>query len=476
MTVPPAYRYAQLVAGGVGNSLAARLGLPRPVALRRWDPAGPLLPGGALVTGLNNAQLAPIVSQRFDDRGVLLLGVEGSPRSSDTGSSDTGSSQGIGAIVLDASAAMHPDDLADIRATLAPQLNRLERSGRVVLLGTDPATLGDPVARATQQAIVGLLRSLAKELRHGATANLVLAADSPAQVGQGVATTVEFLASGRAAYVNGQTIAVRRPPMAVPEPVGWQSLAQGFDHRAPLRGKVALVTGAARGIGAVVAQVLARDGARVTVSDVPGSGQALAEVANHISGTALQLDVTAPDSGRRMAEHARRAGGFDLLVHNAGITRDRMLVNMSDEEWRRVIEVDLAAQLRIDDVMLAQDGAAAPGARVVSVSSLSGIAGNRGQTNYAAAKAGIIGMVAARAEALAERGITYNAVAPGFIETEMTQRMPVVARELGRRLNSLGQGGLPVDVAEVIGFFAHPQSAGINGQIVRVCGQSVLGA
>jgi 3-oxoacyl-[acyl-carrier protein] reductase len=117
-----------------------------------------------------------------------------------------------------------------------------------------------------------------------------------------------------------------------------------------------------------------------------------------------------------------------------------------------------------------------PAARVISVSSQTGIAGNRGQTNYAASKAGIIGMVRAWAPTFTERGATVNAVAPGFIVTEMTASMPLGTREVGARLNSLQQGGLPVDVAETIAWLAAPGSAGVNGQVVRVCGQSLMGA
>ena len=116
------------------------------------------------------------------------------------------------------------------------------------------------------------------------------------------------------------------------------------------------------------------------------------------------------------------------------------------------------------------------GGSIVSVSSVSGIAGNRGQANYATSKAGIIGMVDALAAVLRGRGLTINAVAPGFIETGMTARMPLVLREAGRRLNSMAQGGLPVDVAETIAWFANPRSAGVTGNVVRVCGQSLLGA
>jgi len=112
----------------------------------------------------------------------------------------------------------------------------------------------------------------------------------------------------------------------------------------------------------------------------------------------------------------------------------------------------------------------------VCVSSISGIAGNAGQTNYSTSKAGVIGIVQMFAPALAERGATVNAVAPGFIETQMTATMPIPAREAGRRMNSLAQGGLPVDVAETIAWFANPGSAGVTGQVVRVCGQSMIGA
>ncbi len=199
-------------------------------------------------------------------------------------------------------------------------------------------------------------------------------------------------------------------------------------------------------------------------------------MANRVAGTALQLDVTSADAGSRIAAAGARRGGIDLVVHNAGITRDKLLVNTDADRWGAVLEVNLAAQLRMDDVLLAPGGAVKDGGRVVAVSSLSGIAGNRGQVNYAASKAGVIGMVGAQSRLLAPRGITYNAVAPGFIETEMTGRIPLATREIGRRVNSLSQGGLPVDVAETIAWFARPGSAGVTGQVVRVCGQSMLGA
>jgi 3-oxoacyl-[acyl-carrier protein] reductase len=143
--------------------------------------------------------------------------------------------------------------------------------------------------------------------------------------------------------------------------------------------------------------------------------------------------------------------------------------------WDSVLDVNLLSQERINAVLLERD-LIPDGGRLIGVSSIAGIAGNRGQTNYATSKAGVIGVVRAMAPVLKERGITVNAVAPGFIETAMTAKMPVLLREAGRRMNSMAQGGLPVDVAETIAWFASPGSSGVTGNVVRVCGQSLLGA
>jgi 3-oxoacyl-[acyl-carrier protein] reductase len=222
--------------------------------------------------------------------------------------------------------------------------------------------------------------------------------------------------------------------------------------------------------------VLSRDGATVVAVDVPQAGDALARVANEVKGTALQLDVTAPDAGTRLVEHARsRHGSLDIVVHNAGITRDKLFVNMDDARWDSVIGVNLASILRMNEAILGEGGLS-DGGRIVCVASIAGIAGNRGQTNYGASKAGVIGLVTALSAQVAARGITVNAVAPGFIETEMTAKIPFATREIGRRMNSLQQGGRPRDVAETIAWFAQPGAAAVTGQVVRVCGQSLLGA
>jgi 3-oxoacyl-[acyl-carrier protein] reductase len=238
---------------------------------------------------------------------------------------------------------------------------------------------------------------------------------------------------------------------------------------------VALVTGAARGIGEQIARVLARDGATVVGVDVPQAADDLIRLTRELDGDYLTLDITGKDAPKRIAQHLTQAhSGVDIVVHNAGITRDRRLANMDEDRWSSVIAVNLVAPERITEELLAQ-GVIHDNGRIIGVASIAGIAGNLGQTNYASSKAGVIGLVDSLKDGL-ERGITVNAVAPGFIETKMTAAIPLATREVGRRLNSLSQGGLPVDVAETIAWYADPASTAVNGNVVRVCGQMMLGA
>ncbi|CCH85786.1 3-oxoacyl-[acyl-carrier-protein] reductase [Modestobacter italicus] len=442
--------YRDFANSGLGGTITTQLGLPRPAELRRYEPGQPLLPGPAVVGSAGQGRLRDQLTALLIEAGITV-------------SNPAEDGERLSAVLLDATGLTGPADLAGAHALLAPAVRRLAPSGRVLVLADPPADAGDPAQAAARQALEGLVRSLAKELRSGATANLVLV---PAGAEDGLAGPVRFFLSGRSAYVDGQVLTLA--PADLPA-------AEDVDR--PLAGKVAVVTGAARGIGAAIARVLARDGAHVVAVDVPAAGEQLAQVANEVHGTAVALDVTAADAGPRLARQlVARHGGVDVVVHNAGITRDNLLVNMDADRWNSVMAVNLQAQLDLTAALLATEGALRPAARVVSVSSQSGIAGNRGQTNYAASKAGIIGMVRAWAPAFAERGATINAVAPGFIVTEMTARMPLGTREVGARLNSLQQGGLPVDVAETIAWLAQPGSSGVNGQVVRVCGQSLLGA
>jgi 3-oxoacyl-[acyl-carrier protein] reductase len=443
--------YASFVNTAVGKKLAAQLGLPRPVRLRRYAADAPLVDGPVLVGGHGDIPLAGRVRALLETESVTAV-------------ETVTPGQRVAAVVADLTAVESPEDLESLRALVGPALRALAPSGRVVVLGRPPREAATVAQAAARRALEGITRTIGKELRAGATANLVLVADG---ADSGVDGTLRFLLSGRSAYVDGQVVEVTGAD--APSPADW---------RRPLDGKVAVVTGAARGIGAAIADVIARDGATVVCVDVPSAGEALARTANRVGGTALQLDVTAPDAGRRILDHATsRHAGLDIVVHNAGITRDKLLVNTDEQRWASVLDVNLLSILRMNEVLLA-DGGVRDGGHVVLVSSIAGIAGNRGQSNYAASKAGVIGLVHALGSdpALRARGITVNAVAPGFIETEMTGRIPFATREAGRLMNSLSQGGLPVDVAETIAWLSQDASAGITGNVVRVCGQSLLGA
>ncbi|MDQ1028499.1 3-oxoacyl-[acyl-carrier protein] reductase [Streptomyces umbrinus] len=447
-------RYLSLTGTAPGRFLTRRLGLPQPVRLRRWSAEQPSLQGELLhlTAGKSDQDLAPVLG-----RSAPLSGGEG-PRS--------GGDRPV-AVVLDATGVRDIDGLAEVHAALHPVVRSVAESGRVVVLGAplDPA---DHHQAAVQQALEGFVRSLGKEIGRGRTVNLVRLSDAEA-----AESTLRFLLSPRSAYVSGQVIEVGGHGGV--DSGGGGGSAGSEDPEKPLAGRTALVTGAARGIGEAVAATLARDGALVVCLDVPAAGGDLATVAERLGGVALPLDITADDAGARIAD-ALPGGRLDVLVHNAGITRDRRLVNMPAERWSSVLDVNLASVLRTTDVLLSC-GALRAGGRVVATASIAGIAGNAGQTNYAASKAGVVGLVRSLApRALSEYGVTVNAVAPGFIETKMTAAVPLFIREAGRRMNSLAQGGLPVDVAETTAWLASPGAGAVNGQVVRVCGQSLLGA
>ncbi|MEU0999268.1 3-oxoacyl-ACP reductase [Streptomyces tibetensis] len=431
-------RYLRFTGTAPGRFLTQRLGLPQPAALTRWSAERPVLDGGLLhlTAGRSALDLAPALAR--------------------TGPGPAGSGR-TAAVVLDATGVRDVEALAEVHAALHPVLRSVASSGRVVVLGAplDPA---DHHQAAAQQALEGFTRSLGKEIGRGRTVNLVRLTDAAA-----AESTLRFLLSPKSAYVSGQVIEV-----------GAARETTAADPERPLAGRTALVTGAARGIGEAVAETLARDGARVVVLDVPQAEQDARRVAERLGGTALPLDMTAADAGARIAEAL--PDGLDVLIHNAGITRDRRLVNMPAERWACVLDVNLASVLRTTDALL-KDGTLRRGGRIVATASIAGLAGNAGQTNYGASKAGVVGMVRSLApRALDEHGVTVNAVAPGFIETKMTAAVPLFIREAGRRMNSLAQGGLPADVAETTAWLAHPASGAVNGQVVRVCGQSLLGA
>jgi 3-oxoacyl-[acyl-carrier protein] reductase len=445
--------FTQIVHSAPGSFLAKNLGIPQPETLRRYRPGDPPLAGSLLIGGEGRV-VEPLRSALAEDYDVVANNVGG--RWADS----------FGGLVFDATGIREPAGLKGLYKFFTPLLRNLGPSARVVVVGTTPEEAGSPHERIAQRALEGFTRSLAKEMRRGATVSLVYLSPDAKPAATGLESTLRFILSAKSAYVDGQVYRVGAGD-AVP-PADWDK---------PLDGKVAVVTGAARGIGATIAEVFARDGAKVICVDVEAAQEPLGVTATKVSGTALTLDVTADDAADRITEHVREhyEGKLDILVNNAGITRDKLLANMDEARWDSVLAVNLLAPLRLTE-SLADNGVLAENGRVVGLSSMAGIAGNRGQTNYAATKAGMIGLTEALAPKLGEKGITINAVAPGFIETKMTEAIPLATREVGRRLNSLYQGGQPVDVAETIAYFASPASIAVTGNTIRVCGQAWLGA
>jgi 3-oxoacyl-[acyl-carrier protein] reductase len=367
-------------------------------------------------------------------------------------------------VVFDATGVGSAADLKALYSFFNPLMTRIGSNARVLLVTGLPEAASSSEQAAAFRALEGFTRALAKEIgKRGATANLIY-------VENGAETRLEmparFFLDVRSAYVDGQPVRLTATAKAPAKTPLTQSLA----------GKVALVTGGARGIGAATAKRLAEEGAKVICLDIPADEETLNQTASSVGGVALPLDITDAKTPQAIVDFCtEHFGGVDIVVHNAGVTRDKTMAKMPEHYWDMVLAINLGAIMAVDAALHAS-GALRDEGRIVCLSSIGGIAGNVGQTNYAATKSALIGYVAAEAPKHGARGICVNAVAPGFIETRMTAAMPFMIREAGRRMNSLSQGGQPEDVAELITFLSMPGASGITGNTIRVCGQSLVGA
>ncbi|MDT8842315.1 3-oxoacyl-ACP reductase [Paraburkholderia fungorum] len=472
--------YLNFVNSPFGARLARSLGLPKPEVLRRYRADRPEFDGLIAIGAGREPHLLDALANLVASIGMTTVAHESAglwvPLANRHGlmtgrfeAAEPGSQGKLAALLFDASGIEDSSQLEPLHGFFHDTLRSLGKCGRIVVLGRPPEACANPRQWTAQRALEGLVRSLGKEARRGITANLVYVEKGAEH---GIEATLRFFLSPRSAYVSGQVVRIG-VPASTGAGAGAAALSP-FDWKQPLAGRRAVVTGAARGIGASIAGVLAEQGAHVIGIDIPSAREALDSTMRQLNGTALAFDIAAPEAPAQIAA-ALDEQGVDIVVHNAGITKDKTIAKMTDAAWQSVIDINLSAQERIDDALLAA-GILRDGGRIIGVSSISGIAGNLGQTNYATSKAGVIGRVQSMAPHLRARGITINAVAPGFIETQMTAKIPLTIREAGRRMNSMSQGGQPVDVAQTIAWLAHPGSAGVSGQIVRVCGQSLIGA
>lgn len=439
------------------SAVVRSLGLSLPQTLRRQE--GPwkaqCLAGRAVIVGAGpRAELLPAAVDACKRTGAITHVLDDSGQ----GVPDEMRAHGL---VFDATGLRDGKNLDSLYQFFHAQVRGIATCGRAIVLVRTPSEAQDPVTRAARRAVEGFVKSLAKEIgRKGATAQLIYIDAGADDRVEGV---LRFLLSDASAYISGQ-------PLHVSSAASFQAAA--FEQA--LAGKVALVTGAARGIGEATAHALAREGATLIVMDRPADLEAAQAVATAIGGSALGCDITDEDASARICAHAEHHhGGLDIVVHNAGITRDKMLANMDEARWRQVLDVNLLALIRTNEELV---DALRDGGRVICLSSIGGIAGNVGQTNYGATKAGVIGYVQGLAPRVAARGITVNAVAPGFIETRLTAAIPLATREVARRLCNLSQGGLPQDIAEAITFLASPDACGMSGEVLRVCGGNFIGA
>jgi 3-oxoacyl-[acyl-carrier protein] reductase len=431
------------------DKLFSILGFPKPVTLKR-DNGHNKLPMNVLVLNTakqNNKNIVQLLTELpikiiNNDDGLIEKSIE--------------------SLVIDATSYQDENNYHTLFKVVKENLKYLSTNARIIVLAQSSHKSLSIEENTFSQSLVGFSKSLSKEVgRKGSTVNIIFTNQNQIiENPKALIGPLSFLLSANSTFVSGQIFSIN-------------SKSHDTEPKKK-RQKVALVTGAAQGIGAAITKKLSRDGYLVIGVDIEPMKALLTSTMAETQSQAFILDVSDNSAGEQLVQLAKKHNGFDLIVHNAGITRDKTLGKMPEHWWQQTLDINLLSVMRINKELLNQNSINS-GGRIVCLSSMNGIAGQGGQTNYACSKAGIIGYVTSISDELSSKNITINAVAPGFIETKMTKKMPFLIREMGRRMSALNQGGLPIDVAETVAFFANDDSYAISGQTIRVCGLNMIG-
>ena len=337
-------RYLDFANSGVGGWLTGALGLPRPTPLRRRAEAGAGLVGPLLLGPDGNGRLAATLGR--------LAGASGQKAHAEW-SPDVR----YGGLVFDASACADAGAAQGLYRFFHQAIRSVAEHGRIVVIGAPPELMADAEGEAIQRGLEGFVRSLAKEARRSIAVHLFYVAPGAEDAAE---STLAFLLSPRSAYVSGQPI---RVGAAV-------SVADQIGHK----GRRVLVTGASRGIGEAITRLFVAEGAQVTALDVAGATEGLSALSVELGVDTLALDITAPDAAETLLADAKSRGGYDVVIHNAGITRDRTLARMEPGEWDSVMAVNLSAPLAITRALIEGEGMC-PNGRIIAVSSLTALPG-----------------------------------------------------------------------------------------------------
>lgn len=368
-------------------------------------------------------------------------------------------------LIFDATSLKSLEELDELYLFFKTNLHLIKKNGRIVLIGQNPAIASGPELKSVFFGLHGFIKSLAKEVgRIGVTVNLVTIPNYHLSLDYHL-PVIHFLLSDMSSFISGQIINLQNEPSIVEK--------NSFDKI--LKGKTAVITGAARGIGRSTAITMAQEGAKVICIDLESEKEELKKLSQEINGDFLPLDITSTKAPEQLATFIiEKYKKIDIIIHNAGITRDKTLKNMSKDQWSKTIAVNTIAPLKLTEELFSQQLINSFG-KILFLSSINGIAGAFGQTNYALSKSALIGLTEGLSKEQKNFSFNANAIAPGFIETRLTKSIPFMAREAGRRLSCLFQGGIPEDVANLACFLSSSHAQAINGELIRVCGGHFVG-